>query len=288
MIKTLSIYQQPLPIPAIGSLAAYISWTQQIPMLSAEEEQSLSHQLFYEGNLEAAKKLVFAHLRFVVQVARGFSGYGLSEADLIQEGNIGLLKAVKRFNPETGVRLVTFAVHWIKSEMHEYIIRNWRIVKIATTKSQRKLFFNLRKMGKRFGWQSANEIKQIADTLNVSEEEVRHMEMRMRSYDESVEMPSNVGDTTTLRPGENYYLEDNSTDPANLFESFDIYANQSKQLRLGLASLDERSRDILEHRWLGEHKMTLEQLANKHGVSLERIRQLEKAALLKLRGQISQ
>lgn len=283
MNKSLLPYQQQLPVPATGSLAAYISWAQQIPMLSAEEEATLTHQLFYEGDLKAAKKLIFAHLRFVVQVARGFSGYGLSQADLIQEGNIGLLKAVKRFNPEAGVRLVTFAVHWIKSEMHEYIIRNWRIVKIATTKAQRKLFFNLRKMGKRLGWQSNDEIKHVADTLKVSEAEVRHMEMRMRSYDESIETPTVTNDACTIRPGENYYLEDKVSDPAHLFESFDLYANQSTQLRLGLASLDERSRNILEHRWLGENKLTLDQLAKKHGVSLERIRQLEKSALASLR-----
>ena len=263
----------------IGSLDAYIARVQQIPMLSAEEEQDLARRYQHHADLEAARRLVMAHLRFVVKIARGYAGYGLSKSDLIQEGNIGLMKAVKRFDPEQGVRLVSFAVHWIKAEMHEFILRNWRIVKVATTKAQRKLFFNLRKASKRLGWFSQEEIAEVAIALNVSQAEVRNMEARLNAHDEAFEMVAHDDDEFTP----SHYLEDNRYDPSRQLETHDWNENRDHNLHQALMKLDDRSHDILKQRWLAEKKSTLHQLAAKYNVSPERIRQLEKNAMDKLK-----
>jgi RNA polymerase sigma-32 factor len=273
----------------IGSLDAYIHRVNQVPMLTDEEEQILAKRLHENGDLEAAKRLVMAHLRFVVRVARGYAGYGLPQADLIQEGNIGLLKAVKRFNPGVGVRLVSFAIHWIKAEMHEYILANWRIVKVATTKAQRKLFFNLRRATKRLKWFSNSEIDEVATQLNVDPEEVRRMEMRLMSApDESLEGGSDSGDEggSTGRFSPDHYLEDNRYNPAHLLEVQDSVHKDEDSLRQALNQLSVRDRDIIEQRWLNEKKTTLEILAEKYGVSAERIRQLEKNAMNALRASL--
>lgn len=274
----------------IGSLDAYIHRVNQAPMLSEAEEQRLAKSLHEEDDLEAAKRLVMAHLRFVVRIARGYSGYGLPQADLIQEGNIGLLKAVKRFNPEVGVRLVSFAIHWIKAEMHEYILANWRIVKVATTKAQRKLFFNLRRATKRLKWFSNSEIDDVATQLNVDPEEVRRMEIRlMGAPDESLEGGSDSGDeggsTGHFSPA--HYLEDNRYNPAQLLEAEDASSQHEDSLRQAIAQLNARDRDIIEQRWLSDKKTTLEVLAEKYEISAERIRQLEKNAMNALRASLS-
>lgn len=263
----------------IGSLDAYVAQVNQVPMLSAEEEYSLACQLRDNNDLTAAQQLVMSHLRFVVKVARGYSGYGLPQADLIQEGNIGLMKAVKRFNPEMGVRLVSFAVHWIKAEIHEFILRNWRIVKIATTKAQRKLFFNLRKANKRLGWFTNEEIRAVAKDLNVSEAEVRTMEARLSSNDEAFDIVSD--EQEEFAPI--HYLEDQRYDPSRLLESSDWSDNRDKNLHAVLEQLDKRSQDILKLRWLAEKKATLHDLAKKYNVSAERIRQLEENAMQKIK-----
>jgi RNA polymerase sigma-32 factor len=275
MKNNLQLYSQALPI---GSLDAYILKVNRFPMLSAEEEYSLAKRLREKNDLEAAGKLVMSHLRFVVKVARGYAGYGLSQSDLIQEGNIGLMKAVKRFDPEMGVRLVSFAVHWIKAEIHEFILRNWRIVKIATTKAQRKLFFNLRKASKRLGWLSNDEITHVAKELNVSEAEVRTMEARLSANDAAFE--ANPHEEDDFAPES--YLEDPS-DPSRLLENSNWASNRENALQLALKKLDTRSYDILQQRWMNETKMTLQELAAKYKVSIERIRQLEENALKKLK-----
>lgn len=280
MSTDLKTAQMPVPV---GSLEAYIYQVNQIPMLSKEEEQELASRFHDEGDLEAARRLVMAHLRFVVRVASGYMGYGLSQADLIQEGNVGLMKAVKRFNPEVGVRLVTFAVHWIKAEMHEFIIRNWRVVKIATTKAQRKLFFNLRSAKKRLGWFSQEEVAHVAEALNVSTEEVLRMEQRLNAHDCPFDpSPSDTDDETSFAPAN--YLEDHSADPASLVENSDWSDQGKDQLYTAFAKLDERSQHILQARWLGEEKQTLQELANHYSISPERVRQLEKNAMQKLKG----
>jgi len=271
-----------------GSLEAYISATHQIPMLSLQEEQALAQQYRTENDIDAARKLVIAHLRYVVSVARGYAGYGLPQADLIQEGNIGLMKAVKRFDPDMGVRLVSFAVHWVRAEIHEYIIRNWRIVKIATTKAQRKLFFNLRKSKKRLGWFTQEQVAEVAKQLNVSTAEVLEMEKRLSSHDTPFDIPPDTQDDThheTLAPAS--YLEDKTADPAIQLESADWSDNREQQLNNALATLDERSRDILAKRWLTDNKATLVDLANQYQVSAERIRQIENSALKKLKTAMS-
>jgi RNA polymerase sigma-32 factor len=273
----------------IGSLEAYIHRVNQVPVLTSEEEQILATRLHKEGDLEAARKLVLSHLRFVVRVARGYLGYGLPLSDLIQEGNVGLIKAVKRFDPLRGVRLVSFAVHWIKAEIHEYILRNWRIVKVATTKEQRKLFFNLRKaakrLGNRLGWFSDDEVQRVASDLNVSPQEVRRMEMRLNAQHQAFDaQPEEVEDAPWSAPVN--YLEDNSCDPAQLLETSDWSENCDHRLREALMQLDTRSQDILQQRWLAEQKSTLHELAEKYGVSAERVRQLEKNAMTKLKGAI--
>ena len=256
----------------IGSLEAYTYWVNRLPILSSTEEQSLATKFREDGDLEAARKLVLSNLRFVVRIAQGFSGYGLALADLIQEGNIGLMKAVKRFDPAMGVRLVTFAVHWIKSEMHEFIIRNWRIVKIATTKAQRKLFFNLRKMSTRLGWFNDEEVDHVAKTLNVSQKEVRNMEARLLNDNEVSFNAANDDDASYLAP-ENY-LTNLSFDPLETLEDDDAAITMQHKLQEALQVLDVRSKEILESRWLSENKATLHELAAKYNVSAERIRQL--------------
>ncbi|MET3652903.1 RNA polymerase sigma factor RpoH [Dyella japonica] len=272
-----------LPVPSVvGSLDAYISAVHRIPVLSQDEEQSLSRRYNEQEDLESARKLVMSHLRFVVHVARGYSGYGLQMADLIQEGNIGLMKAVKRFNPDQGVRLVSFAVHWIRAEMHEFILRNWRIVKVATTKAQRKLFFNLRKSKKRLGWMNAEEVRTVAKDLGVPEATVREMESRLSGRDIGFEAPADAEDDA--KPAPEAFLIDDGADPYDNVADADQADNQLDTLSTALRNLDERSRDIIQRRWLNEEKATLQDLADEYGVSAERIRQVEANAMKKMRG----
>ncbi|MHB8447473.1 MAG: RNA polymerase sigma factor RpoH [Rudaea sp.] len=272
-----------LPIPsALGSLDAYVNAVHQIPVLTVEEEQALARQYSGANDLDAAKRLVMAHLRFVVHVARGYSGYGLQLADLIQEGNIGLMKAVKRFDPDMGVRLVSFAVHWIRAEMHEFILRNWRIVKIATTKAQRKLFFNLRKSKKRLGWMNAAEVAAVAKDLGVSTADVLEMESRLSGHDMAFDAPVEADEDD--RPAPVAYLMDNTSDPYQALESQSQEESDLGSLNKGLAKLDARSRDIITRRWLKDgDKATLQELADEYGVSAERIRQVEVNAMKKMR-----
>jgi RNA polymerase sigma-32 factor len=267
-----------------GSIDAYISAAYQLPMLSAEEERSLAVRLQEEGDLEAARTLVMSHLRFVIRIARGYAGYGLALPDLIQEGTVGLMKAVRRFDPDHGVRLVSFAVHWIKAEIHEYVLRNWRIVKVATTKAQRKLFFNLRSSKKRLGWFSQEEVEGVARDLGVKPETVLEMESRLNNHDLAFDGIENGDDDQAPAPAA--YLADMRMEPSRQLESVDSEANDKQQLYLALAGLDERSKEILEARWLAEKKMTLHELADKYGVSAERIRQIEKAAMGKLKAHL--
>ena len=278
-----------LPIPALnglgtlGSLEAYIGAVHQIPVLSVEDEQRLAHRLREDNDIAAAQELILSHLRFVVHVARGYSGYGLPLGDLVQEGNIGLMKAVKRFDPTVGVRLVSFAVHWIRAEMHEFIIKNWRIVKVATTKAQRKLFFNLRKSKTRLGWLNAEEVRAVAKDLNVSEREVLEMESRLSGRDIGFDAPDDADDDHAP-PAPANYLVANEIDPAMAYESANDEDNQLELLREGMASLDARSRDIIKRRWLdADSKVTLQDLADEYGVSAERIRQIEANALKKMK-----
>jgi len=269
-----------------ANLTAYVQAVSAIPLLSVERERELAEDLCYNDNLQAARELVMSHLRFVVHIARSYSGYGLAEADLIQEGNVGLMKAVKRFDPEKGVRLVSFAVHWIKAEMHEFILRNWRIVKVATTKAQRKLFFNLRSAKKSLSWLSAEEAQAVADDLGVDVREVQRMEGRLSSRDVSYDLPRDADDDDAWQSPQ-YFLEDHSADPAEAVESSDWQQNSEAQLHEALAGLDERSRDILAQRWLAEEKATLHELAARYEVSAERIRQIEQNAMKKLRAAIA-
>ncbi|TGD72735.1 RNA polymerase sigma factor RpoH [Mangrovimicrobium sediminis] len=269
-----------------ANLAAYVQAVGSIPILSPERERELAEDLFYNDNVDAARELVMSHLRFVVHIARSYSGYGLAEADLIQEGNVGLMKAVKRFNPEKGVRLVSFAVHWIKAEIHEFILRNWRIVKIATTKAQRKLFFNLRGQKKTLAWLTAQEAQAVADDLGVDVKEVQRMEGRLSSRDVAFDLPVDSDDDEAWQAPQ-YYLEDHSADPARSVEESEWQENSEAQLHNALSDLDERSRDILAQRWLAEEKATLHELADQYGVSAERIRQLEANAMKKLRAAIA-
>lgn len=267
---------------SVGSLASYIHWANQIPMLTEEEEQDLANKLRDNNDLEAARQLVLSHLRLVIKIARGYSGYGLQQADLIQEGNIGLMKAVKRFDPSMGVRLVSFAIHWIRAEIHEYVIRNWRIVKIATTKAQRKLFFNLRKMAKRRGWFSNEEVNVVAKMLNVSHKDVRHMEARLNNYDESFDGYEDDADADSNWNAPSNILEDKSLSPAAQVEKENWSERQEARLQSAIETLDERSRDIIASRWLNENKATLHELADKYEISAERVRQLEKNAMKKM------
>ena len=268
-----------------GSIEGYIRAANEYPMLTAEEEKELAERLYYHEDLDAAKKLILSHLRFVIHVARGYSGYGLPQADLIQEGNIGLMKAVKRFNPEVGVRLVSFAVHWIKAEIHEYVLRNWRIVKVATTKAQRKLFFNLRKTKQRLGWFNENEVDLVANELGVSKEDVIEMESRMSGADVGFDLPTDDAETETYSPA--LYLEDKSSNFAAELENENFENQATEQLGAALQSLDARSQDIIKARWLDDNKATLHDLAAKYNISAERIRQLETNALKKLKSAVS-
>jgi len=277
---------QEINISSPGSnLQSYISSVHGIGILSAEEEKKLAEDLYYRDDLEAARKLVLAHLRFVVHIAKTYSGYGLSEADLIQEGNIGLMKAVRRFNPEVGVRLVSFAVHWIKAEMHEYILRNWKIVKIATTKAQRKLFFNLRSKKKGLSWLTDAEVEAISKDLNVKPSDVKEMEKRLSGLDLSFDPISlQEGDEDTLAPEQ--YLQDSDANPADIVEKESLSEFNSSQLHEALQNLDDRSRDIIQDRWLSEGKYTLIELAEKYDISAERVRQIEQNAMNKIRRSI--
>ncbi|MFM4703976.1 RNA polymerase sigma factor RpoH [Aeromonas bivalvium] len=265
-----------------GSLEGYVQAVNAIPVLSAEEERELAMRLQQDGDLEAARQLVMSHLRFVVHVAKSYAGYGLPQADLVQEGNIGLMKAVKRFDPSVGVRLVSFAVHWIKAEIHEYVLRNWRMVKVATTKAQRKLFFNLRKSKKRLGWFSHDEARAVADELGVSVSDVTEMEARMSNYDQAFDLVGDEDDEAGFAPV--HYLEDKSSDLAATIENDNWDSHATRRLGSALATLDERSQHIIRARWLDDdNKTTLQELADSYGVSAERIRQLEKNALKKLK-----
>jgi len=279
MTRELQCIDQFLPV---GSLNSYIHWVNQIPLLSADEEIDLSNKLIKNNDLDAARQLVLSHLRLVVRIARGYDGYGLQQADLIQEGNIGLMKAVRRFNPAMGVRLVSFAVHWIRAEIHEFVLKNWRIVKIATTKAQRKLFFNLRRLAKSRSWLSNAEVETVAAELNVSAKDVRQMEERLSHYDESFEGVDSDEEGSGHRAPE-HTLEDFHYSPARLLEQHNWEDQRHDSLYHALEQLDERSRDILTQRWLNDKKATLHELAARYNVSAERIRQLEKNAMLKVR-----
>ncbi len=265
-----------------GDLNAYMHNISTIPVLTAEEERSLADAYYYHEDLDAARQLVLSHLRFVSHIAKTYNGYGLPAADLIQEGNVGLMKAVKRFNPEKGVRLVSFAVHWIKAEMHEYILRNWRIVKVATTKAQRKLFFNLRGAKKRLSWLTREEAKVIADDLGVDIAEVHKMEGRLAAFDLGFDGPDEA-DEESAPQSPALYLEAADEDPALQLENQDWQASSKANLYAALSELDERSRDIIQARWLSEDKATLHELAERFGVSAERVRQLEKNAMTKVK-----
>ena len=274
----------PLSLSAPGvNLGAYISTVNQIPILTAEQEKELAERYYYDQDLDAAKMLVMSHLRFVVHIARSYAGYGLPQGDLIQEGNLGLMKAVKRFDPNMGVRLVSFAVHWIKAEIHEYVIRNWRIVKIATTKAQRKLFFNLRSLKKSSKKLTLEEAQSIANDLNVTPEQVLEMEGRLTAYDAAFEAQGDDDDEGSTHVAPALYLEDNRYDPARLAEEEDYEEQSSSALHSAMDQLDDRSRNILQRRWLDDEKSTLHELAAEYNVSAERIRQLEKNAMEKIK-----
>lgn len=275
---------QTLAIAPLGNLESYIRAANVWPMLSAEEEKALAERLHYQGDLDAAKTLILSHLRFVVHIARNYSGYGLPQADLIQEGNIGLMKAVRRFNPEVGVRLVSFAVHWIKAEIHEYVLRNWRIVKVATTKAQRKLFFNLRKSKQRLGWFNQEEVEMVARELGVSSKDVREMESRMAAQDMTFDMSPDDESSEGKTMAPVLYLQDKTSDFADGIEEDNWDAHAADKLSDAMQGLDERSQHIIRARWLDEeNKTTLQELADRYGVSAERVRQLEKNAMKKLR-----
>jgi len=266
----------------VGSLEAYVERVSAIPMLGREEEMELARRFREEEDLDAARELVLSHLRFVVHIARGYLGYGLPVGDLIQEGNVGLMKAVKRFDPDMGVRLVSFAVHWIRAEIHEFVIRNWRLVRVATTKAQRKLFFNLRRMKKNLAWLSEDETKAVAGELGVEPREVREMERRLSARDLSFDpRPDANEDEAAVSPS--LYLPAAEADPATIVEQDQWEGAVAADLADALDGLDERSRTIIRSRWLGEEKKTLQELAADYGVSAERIRQIEAAALVRLR-----
>ncbi len=265
-----------------GSLDSYISAVNSIPMLTAEEEVELAKKVKDEGDLDAAQRMIMSHLRFVVHITRGYRGYGLPQGDLIQEGNIGLMKAVKRFDPARKVRLVSFAVHWIKAEIHEYILRNWRIVKIATTKAQRKLFFNLRRKKKRLGWFSDEEVNTVARELGVMTKDVLQMEARLTYQDNAFDgYDEEDNENTPVIPAN--YLESAEPSPEQSLITSDSKDRESELLHTALATLDDRSRDIVSKRWLSDDKLTLQELAGKYDISAERVRQLESNAIKKLK-----
>jgi RNA polymerase sigma-32 factor len=266
----------------LGSFDAYVERVGRVPVLSREEEQNLARRFREDNDLDAARQLVLSHLRFVVHIARGYSGYGLPVSDLVQEGNVGLMKAVKRFDPAVGVRLVSFAVHWIRAEIHEYVLRNWRLVRIATTKAQRKLFFNLRRIKRNLSWLSAEETRAVAQDLGVPAAEVSEMEQRLAAHDMSFDpLPSSEEEDGY---GPAAYLSAPAADPAEQVENSDWDSDSRAQLATGLTALDERSRSIIQRRWLTDPKATLHELAAEYGVSAERIRQIEVAAFTRLRG----
>ena len=279
-----ALLQGGMPVPQ-GNLDSYIRIANQYPILSAEQEKELAERYYYDEDLEAAKQLILSHMRFVIHIARGYLGYGLPLADLIQEGNIGLMKAVKRFDPNVGVRLVSFAVHWVKAEIHEYVLKNWRIVKVATTKAQRKLFFNLRKNKHRLAWFNEDEIQKVADDLGVSPQEVREMESRMTGQDLGFDLPVGEDDSEAYTPS--MYLEDNSSNFADELEDEEQMGEATAQLAYALSTLDERSQDIIKTRWLDENKATLQELADKYNSSAERVRQRENAALKKIKDAVT-
>jgi len=269
-----------------ADLQAYINSVHSIGVLTPEEEKKLAEDLYYRNDLDAARKLVLAHLRFVIYIAKSYSGYGLSEADLIQEGNIGLMKAIRKFNPEMGVRLVSFAVHWVKAEIHEYVLKNWKIVKIATTKAQRKLFFNLRGKKKGLEWFTEEEIEQVAQDLGVKPSEVREMEKRLGGLDMSFDpLSESDDDEASFAPSQ--YLQDEDADPADIFEKESLTEESTSQLYEAINQLDDRSRDILQDRWLADEKLTLHDLAEKYEISAERVRQIEKNAMKKVKQSIA-
>jgi RNA polymerase sigma-32 factor len=269
----------------VGSLDVYIHGVNQVPVLSQHEEQDLARRFRDQDDLDAARQLVLSQLRFVVHIARGYSGYGLPLGDLIQEGNVGLMKAVKRFDPDVGVRLVSFAVHWIRAEIHEYVIKNWRLVKIATTKAQRKLFFNLRKAKKYLGWLSHDETEAIATDLGVSPDEVSEMEQRLYAHDMAFDPAPHEDEEAAYAPA--HYLPSPTRDPSDIIEADDWEGQASEQLTEALGNLDDRSREILEARWLAEDKTTLQELAKRYEISAERVRQIEQRAIKLLRTELA-
>lgn len=285
-MTALTIQQTTQSLPVVADdLNGYMAKIANTKLLSAEEEQDLARQLRDDNNLDAARDLVMSQLRFVVHIARSYKGYGLPMADLVQEGNIGLMKAVKRFDPEVGVRLISFAVHWIRAEIHEYVIRNWRIVKVATTKAQRKLFFKLRSSKKQLNWFSADEVNAVAEDLGVDPKVVMEMESRMHGHDTAFDAPPGSSEELrALSPSE--MLFEDAADPSAIAEEDDSRQQSVDGLHAGLDALDERSRDILQRRWLSEEKSTLQELADEYAVSAERIRQIEKAAMKKLKLQL--
>jgi len=279
MKKALQAYEWMAPG---ANLAAYMQGVNSIAVLSVEQERSLAEDLYYREDLDAARRLVISHLRFVVHIARSYNGYGLPLGDLIQEGNVGLMKAVKRYNPEKGVRLVSFAVHWIKAEIHEYVLRNWRIVKVATTKAQRKLFFNLRSAKRRLAWLTNNEAEAIAQDLGVDVKQVLEMEQRLSARDTAFDVPEDSDEDSSYQAPA-LYLEDRRADPAWQLEQSDSEEDNHGRMVKALAELDDRSRDIINSRWLMDDKATLHDLADKYGISAERVRQLEQNAMKKVR-----
>jgi RNA polymerase sigma-32 factor len=289
MTTSISTFRPQLPIQTlaapISNIEAYISFANSVPMLTLEEEQSLTARLQTHNDMDAAQRLILSHLRFVIKIARGFAGYGLQMADLIQEGNVGLMKAVKRFDPKHGVRLVTFAVHWVKAEMHEFIIKNWRIVKIATTKAQRKLFFNLRNSKKRLGWFKKSEIKDLAETLNVRTKDVIEMERRMNNFDMAFDAPETADDTPAFHPAQ-FLMADSQSPEDAVVQDADTQRTLG-QLHSALEGLNDRARSIIQRRWFDDNKATLHDLAAEYNVSAERIRQIEAQAMKQLRAEIS-
>ena len=269
----------------LGSFDAYADRVARIPVLSREEERELATRFHRDNDLAAARQLVVSHLRFVLHIARGYTGYGLPMGDLVQEGNVGLMKAVKRFDPDQGVRLVSFAVHWIRAEIHDYVLRNWRLVKIATTKAQRKLFFNLRKMKPNLGWLSHDETQAVAKDLGVSAAEVTEMEQRLAARDMAFDPTPDADDEGSYGPAQ--YLPSPEADPAEQVEAAEWDADVSARLATAVAHLDARSRNIVQRRWIDEDKATLHELAAEYGVSAERVRQIEAAALKKLKGSLA-
>ncbi len=284
MHKSITPLQASMAVPT-GNLESYIASAYQVPVLAADEEHALALRLYENKDLDAARTLIIHHLRFVIQVARGYNGYGLPLADLVQEGNVGLMKAVKKFDPHKGVRLVSFAVHWIRAEIHEYVLRNWRIVKIATTKAQRKLFFNLRSSKKKLAWLNQTEVESIANDLGVKPTDVLEMEKRISNADLGFDLPNNGDDEDSYVPAA--YISHEDADPETELEAQDWESHQRQQLQKALTTLDDRSRDIIAQRWLAENKTTLQDLAKKYQVSAERVRQLENNAIKKLKQAIA-